>query len=121
MTVTVAIHRMRLFCHHGVAEQERRVGNEFEVSAEMRYDPDYAGIRSLEADSLEATVDYSEAMRIIRREMDVPSKLIEHAALRISRGLCSRWPAIRSGRVTVTKLTPPCGAEVAGCSATVEW
>lgn len=117
MTGTVEIDRLRVYARHGVAEQERKVGNIFEVSASLRYPMDNA----CTDDSLTDTLDYSEAIAIIRHTMSEPCLLIEHAAWRIVKALRTRFPLIRGGLVKITKITPPCGVEVKGVSAILEW
>ena len=37
MSVVITVDRLRLFARHGVMEQERRVGNEFEVTLRITY------------------------------------------------------------------------------------
>ena len=37
MECSVKLERMRFYAYHGVMEQERRVGNDFEVTLEVWY------------------------------------------------------------------------------------
>ncbi len=105
MKATITIDRLRLHANHGVMDQERRCGNEFEVTVTI--DIDYNG-----SDSIDATVNYAEAIELIRTEMSTPSDLIEHAATRIAAALRARFsPLLTGGTVTVAKLLPP----IAGC------
>lgn len=117
MTTTIAIDRLKLFARHGVGEQERRAGNRFEVSATLRYDASNA----CETDNIEAAINYADVIETITTEMVTPSKLLEHVAARIAKAICNRFPENKGGSVTVTKLCPPCGVELAGVSITLEW
>ena len=108
MEATIHIDTLRLFAHHGVSEQERRTGNHFTVSAELRYD----ATEACRSDEICSAVNYGEVIDTIRSEMRIPSQLLEHVAARIC-------PAIKSGSVTVTKVCPPCGADLAGVSVTL--
>lgn len=117
MTATIEIDGLRLYAHHGVMEQERTVGNLFEVSASLRY-PVY---RAIEGDDVSQTLNYAEAIEVIRREMAQPSRLLEHAAGRIVRALRNEFPAIESGRLTLRKLTPPCSVELNWVGVTLDW
>lgn len=114
---TVEIHRLKLFARHGVGEQERKVGNMFEVSVTLTYPI----ARACADDSIASTLNYAEAIDIIKRQMATPSQLLEHAAARIATALTDTFPAIESGSVTLTKLTPPCGVELDGVSVTLRW
>lgn len=117
MMGTIEIDSLRLFAHHGVAAQERAVGNTFEVSLSVNYPMDGA----VENDNLGATLDYGTVIQLIKREMEIPSMLLEHAAGRIFNALRHEFPAISSGKIKVTKVTPPCGVEVKGVSVILEW
>ncbi len=58
MKTTIEITRLRLHAFHGVLEQERRVGNDFEVSVTVGY-PVVIG-----SDELSATLNYAELIDI---------------------------------------------------------
>ena len=109
-TTTISVNGLRLRAFHGVMEQERRVGNTFELSISLRYP-------SLEA----IATDDGEVIETARREMSIPSALLEHAAGRVRDALCRRFPLIEGGSVTLAKLTPPLGVEIASAAVTIEW
>ena len=62
MKTYIDIERMQIRAHHGVLEQEKRVGNLFEVSVRLFYDFSEAAA----TDSVENTVNYAEAVDIVR-------------------------------------------------------
>lgn len=117
MTATIEINRLILHGFHGVMAQERRVGNRFELSLSLRYPIEEA----LTSDSLEGTLNYAEVIEVAREILAEPSLLLEHAAGRLQEALTTRFPAIEGGRLTLSKLTPPCGVEVASVGITLEW
>ncbi len=106
---------MRIHAFHGVLEQERRVGNDFEVSVAVSY-PVVVG-----SDDLSSTLNYAELIYIVKEVMAVPSALLEHVAFRIREAVTSRWPLIDGGSVKVAKLTPPVSAEVAEVAVRLDW
>lgn len=116
MTLTISLDQLQLHAHHGVLEQERRVGGDFTVSVEM----DVKGAEdAVWEDKLEATVNYADAYAAIRDEMRTPSRLIEHVAGRIAQRLRHDFPQIVRIRVKVVKVNPPMGAICAGAAVTV--
>ena len=130
MKVTIEIDRMRLYAFHGVMEQERRVGNFYEVSVSLTYPvPEYEAPSTSHgddallpvSDELGNTVNYAEIAAIITREMAVPSNLIEHVAARIRQSVLTRYPSITAGYVKIAKLTPPLGIQLRAATATLEW
>lgn len=116
MSVVITVDRLRLFARHGVMEQERRIGNEFEVTLRITYPSDVT------RDSIDATLNYAKAVDVVREVMSEPSQLLEHVAWRISEALRSRFPAIEAIETTIVKLRPPIeGAELAGVGVTYSW
>lgn len=95
------IEKLKIRAYHGISEQERTVGQEFEVSVMLRVD----GYDL--SDNLGATVNYAEVCKVITREMSITSSLIEHVAWRIGNAIASMFPAVRGGWVEVAKLHPP--------------
>lgn len=114
---TVTLDSMRVFAHHGVLEQERRIGNDFAVSVTVRYD---AG-RAIAGDNVGDAVDYSHIAEIIRREMAIPSNLLEHVAGRIAAAIIDEIAAITGGSVTVKKIHPPMPVQADGAAVTVSF
>ena len=117
MKTLIKIERMKFHARHGVAEQERMVGNDFEVSVELCYPFEAA----LESDDLADTLSYAEAYDIIAAEMAIPSRLLENVAGRIIKSLTAKFPLIEGGMVTVAKITPPITGEMASVAVTVEF
>lgn len=65
-------------------------------------------------DDVADTLNYAEVYNIIKEEMNVPSKLIEHVAGRITDHLMTSYADITSITLRITKLNPPMGADCNG-------
>lgn len=117
-TVTIEVCGLRLWCYHGVMEQERTVGNDFlvDVSLECR-----VGDSALCDDEISGTVNYADVVDEIKREMAVPSRLLEHVAWRTAMALRHRFPAIEGGTIRVTKLTPPIAARLGSVAVSLRF
>ena len=103
---------MRFYAYHGVMEQERRVGGEYSVS--LAIEADLA--EAVCTDDVADTVNYAELYALVKREMAVPSKLLEHVAGRIGRSAMETFERITTLTIRVTKLNPPMGADCKGAS-----
>lgn len=115
----IVINGLKIFARHGVCEQERRVGNDFEVT--LRLDVP-ASDAAMATDCLSDTINYAEAVDIIKDEMSMPSRLLEHVAGRIRQRLEQTYHRkIAGGELTVAKLAPPIRAELASVSFTTRW
>ena len=117
MTTSIAIEGLKIYAYHGILEQERRVGNDFEVSLTV----DYPFEKALTSDDLDHTLNYALLYDVIAAEMQQPSKLLEHVAGRIIRAVKAQFPLVKGGTISVAKLTPPIKGQMESVAVTVEF
>ena len=110
MNSRIFIAGLRMRACHGVLPQERIVGGDFEVSLSVEYDIS----RAMATDDVADTLSYADLSELVRREMAVPSNLLEHVAGRIAKAIIERWPQVSSVNLSITKLNPPMGADCDG-------
>lgn len=106
---------MRFYAHHGCFEQERAIGTHFRVDLVFETDTTKAEV----TDNIEDTVSYLDVYQVVKREMEIPSNLLEHVARRIGEGVRSSFPTVTSVRVKVSKLNPPLGGQMESVSVEV--
>ena len=111
----IYLKNVRFHAYHGVLQQERTVGNNYVVNLVVDYDFTDA----METDELSATINYAELYEIIKEEMAIPSKLLEHVVGRIGKRLFSEYSAIRQMQLAITKENPPFGADCDGAGVEV--
>ncbi len=105
----ILLEDMRFFAHHGVFEEERRVGNYFTVDLKLGTSLSAAA----ESDNLIDTLNYGVAYEIVKKEMAIPSKLLEHVARRIIDALFDEFGRqLASVEIRLSKHNPPLGGEV---------
>lgn len=110
MNSRIFIAGLRMRACHGVLPQERVVGGDFEVNLSVEYDIS----RAMATDDVADTLSYADLSDLVRREMVVPSNLLEHVAGRIAKTIIERWPQVQSVSLSITKLNPPMGADCDG-------
>lgn len=113
----IFIDNMRFHSRHGVLPQEQSTGGEFLVSVKIQYPLATAA----ETDRVEDTLNYAEVYGIVKKEMAIPSKLIEHVAGRIGKSLIAAMPGIEKLTVKVVKKNPPMGADSDGAGVQLHW
>lgn len=106
----VHIDGIRLHARHGVLPQEQLTGNDYIINVRASYDIS----RAMQTDDVADTLNYAEVYNIIKEEMSVPSKLIEHVAGRIADRLMDSYSQISSVMLRITKCNPPMGADCNG-------
>ena len=100
----ITLKNCAFFAHHGLYEEETKLGQRFFIDATLKVEPDGA----LEEDRMEGTVHYGEAFEVIKRLVTTQNRnLIEALALEIARGLCEAFPQVRHACVTVRKPNAP--------------
>lgn len=110
MKTTVFLDEVRFHAFHGVMPQERAVGADFTVWLTVGYD----FVKAAESDDLSDTISYADLYEVVRSEMDKPSQLLEHVALRIVKAVASRWPKVEKIDIRLVKDNPPMGADCKG-------
>lgn len=104
----ILLENVEIYANHGVFAQETLVGNLFVINLRLKIDFENAS----ESDSLEDTISYASAFEVVKREMSVPSKLLEHVAGRIVRALKSEFSGIELIELKISKRNPPVGGQV---------
>ncbi len=106
----IFLREVRFHAFHGVLPQERKVGADFAVTLKVAVDI----TKATENDEVEDTLNYATLYDVVKQEMEIPSKLLEHVAGRIGRTVMERFPMVTSIDVRLTKLNPPMGADSKG-------
>ena len=101
---------VRFYAFHGVMAQETKVGGEFLVDLRVGYPIADA----MQSDDVNDTLNYAELYELVKREMEIPSKLLEHVAGRIVKAIGEQFPKVSSIHLKITKKNPPMGADCDG-------
>ena len=101
-TFTIQLHALRFFAEHGMYEEERAVGNEFEVNISLEVKAPKEKIRSLED-----TINYTEVYRITKEIFSKRKPLLETLAMDIAERIQAQFDGIESVLITIRKLNPP--------------
>jgi len=112
----IRLQNIRTFSHHGCLEEESRIGSEYSVDLEIKTDLRKPAV----SDDLRDTVDYVQLNRIVKEEMAVRSKLLEHVAHRIIVRVFAELPEVSRIHLAVSKLNPPIGGDVEAVTIVME-
>lgn len=112
MTTRIELKEMRFYAYHGVMSQETKVGNNFVVNLVITAPLEQA-VRS---DELDDTINYAAVYAVVKEQMNIPSKLIEHVAGRILYALKESFPQLTAIELKLSKLNPPFGGDVHSAS-----
>lgn len=103
----VELEGLEFHAFHGLYPHERISGNWFEVDIAVETDFSMAAA----TDELTGTVNYEVLFRIVKDEMDKPSKLLETVAEKIVNDVLTELPAALSVSLKISKINPPIGGK----------
>jgi dihydroneopterin aldolase len=112
----IILENMEFHAFHGVLEHEKTFGNTFLVTVVIEINTEKAAF----TDHLEDTVNYQLIYQTIKKQMDVPSNLIEHVTQRILDKLMNKFPRILHLDIKLSKMNPPLGGKVEKVSISME-
>jgi 7,8-dihydroneopterin aldolase/epimerase/oxygenase len=98
---TINLHNLIFHSFHGVYNEERILGNTFEVNVSVTFDPEQPVI------SLEHTINYATIYEIIKHRMSVATSLLETLAQELTQQIYDFDNRIKSISVSVEKKNPP--------------
>jgi dihydroneopterin aldolase len=109
---SITLNNIRLYAYHGCLEEETLIGSDYRVDVKVKAD-----LRKPAAtDALADTADYVLINHIVKEEMKIPSKLLEHVARRIADRILREIGLVEKGMVRVSKINPPIGGDVSSVS-----
>lgn len=113
----IFLREVRFHACHGVLPQEQAVGTDFLVSVRLGVDFTDA----METDEVADTVSYADVYELLKREMAVTSRLLEHVAGRMVKALREAFPEVTSIELSIEKINPPMGADCKGAGVEICW
>lgn len=111
----IYLRDVRFHAFHGVMPQEGMVGGDFDVTLRVGYPLEQA----MESDEVADTLNYASLYEVVKREMAISSKLLEHVAGRIAKAVSTAFPQVTSIDLNLTKLNPPMGADCKGAGVEI--
>lgn len=112
----VKIENIRVYAHHGCLKEETAIGSEYRVDVSVDADFSKASL----SDALSDTVDYVHINHIVKQEMEIPSKLLEHVGQRIIDRIFKEIDIVENTKVWVSKINPPIGGDVEKVTVVLE-
>ena len=104
----IELKKMIFHAYHGVMEQEKIAGNTYRIDLKLFLDLS----KAIESDQLEDTINYAEIFNLVKEEMSIPSRLLEHVAGRVVKKISQQYPQISKVKIRLAKNNPPIEGEI---------
>ncbi len=100
--ITIHLHNLKFYSFHGFHEEEKLLGNEYEVNADIQFHEEDAKIYSLSQ-----TINYVEVLEIIKKRMHTPTALLETIVMEIGNTIYEKYNYVRHINISLKKAHPP--------------
>ena len=97
---TICLHNLQFVAFHGCFEEEKILGNKFTVNLEAVTNDD-------KVENINDTVNYVHLFQIIKKYMEIPTKLLETIMQNIVAEIFTEHSTIISLDLSITKNHPP--------------
>lgn len=104
----IRLNNIRLHAWHGCLKEESIIGSDYRVDVEVHANLSAAA----NSDRLSDTVDYVHLNNIVKEEMAIKSKLLEHVGSRILKRIFLEIKLVHWAQICVSKINPPLGGDV---------
>ena len=98
----IELKSVNFFAFHGLHDEERKTGNEYEVDLSVKYISDGKKITKIEN-----TINYVTLFEIVKQEMELPRNLLETIAISISEKIREQFSQVKEIVVRINKKNPP--------------
>jgi len=104
----IQVNNIKIYAFHGCLDEEAKIGSEYRIDLEVKTNLQ----NSAQSDELIDTVDYVHLNFIVKEEMAIRSKLLEHVAKRILERILVELKTVKKATISVAKINPPIGGNV---------
>ncbi len=100
--LSIHLHNIILFAHHGLYEEEKVLGNEFELNITIKHSP-----QQLPVKHISDTVDYVAVYELVKKRMAVATPLLETVVTDIAQKILAQFSLAEEVFVSIRKMHPP--------------
>ncbi len=100
--ITIHLHNVLFYAYHGIHEEEKVLGNKYELSADIQFHEENEVIYSIKQ-----TIDYVDIYKIVKKRMDIPSSLLETIIMDMGNAIKKEYDNVRSISIHLKKISPP--------------
>ena len=102
MLVTLHLEKLKFFAYHGLYEEEKKLGNEFELNISVSFPSEKNIIKHLDD-----TINYAAIYELAKSEMLQPRELLETYLSELAEKIKTAYPDIRKLSMSLYKLQMP--------------
>jgi dihydroneopterin aldolase len=114
-TFIIQLHNLRFFGYHGLYEEEKILGNEFELNIWMK-----VKVSEEKKVSIHDTINYTTVYELLKEIFNQREELLETICINISNAIKDKFPELKKLSIQIVKLHPPITGFAGSVSVTYE-
>ena len=108
----IELHNLWFHAHHGLYEEEKLLGGDFTLDAEICYQPKAV------PHHISETIDYAAVYYLIKSHMQQPEPLLETLAMNITKDILEKFSLAEEVSICIKKMNPPMAGFTGNVSVT---
>ncbi len=100
--LSIHLHNIIIFAHHGIYAEEKILGNEFELNITIKHTPEQLPVKHLSD-----TIDYSLVYELVKKRMALPTPLLETVVTEIAQQILAEFSLAEEVSISIRKMYPP--------------
>jgi 7,8-dihydroneopterin aldolase/epimerase/oxygenase len=112
----IHLYNLRFYSHHGVFEEEKILGNEYEVNISVGFEPTVFPVNHIDE-----TIDYTVIYQLVKARMAIPSRLLETIVTELAAGIQYKYSQVTKISISIKKLYPPVNNFEGTVGVSFEW
>lgn len=100
--LSIHLHNLTLFAHHGIYQEEKLLGNAFELNITINYQP-----LSLPVKHLSDSIDYVAVYELVKKRMAIPTPLLETVITEMATEILAQFSLAEEVFIAIRKKYPP--------------
>ena len=100
--LSIHLHNIILFAHHGIYEEEITIGNSFELNISVKYTP-----LKIPVTHMAETIDYVSIYELVKTRMALPTPLLETVITDIGKRILAQFVQAEEIMISIKKVHPP--------------
>ncbi len=100
--LSIHLHNIIIFAHHGIYEEEKLLGNHFELNISIQHSPERIPVKHL-SDS----IDYVSVYELVKKRMAIPTPLLETVVTEMAVEILKQFALAEQVSISIRKMYPP--------------
>lgn len=102
MLLSLHLENLRFFAHHGLFDEEKLLGNHFELNIILDFHSDKTIITDIND-----TINYASVYELAKKEMLIPRELLETFLTELAQKIKMQFPPVVHIKMSLYKLSMP--------------